>query len=79
LFVPTSKTALVGLADIAPESDNDRSWSSCDGQVVEIHEVPGDHFSMMLGDAAALIADHLNKLLASAAQSGDREPQSSAR
>ena len=78
LFVPTSKTALVGLAGIAPVSDEDRGWSGRDGQVVEIHEVPGDHFTMMLGEGATVIAQHLNKLLAEA-QSGDREPQSSAR
>jgi thioesterase domain-containing protein/acyl carrier protein len=78
LFVPASKTALEGLAGIAPVSDDDRGWSGRDGQVVELHEVPGDHFTMMLGDGATVIAEHLNKLLA-AAQSGDREPQSSAR
>ena len=64
LFVPTSKTALEGLAGIAPASDEDRGWSSYDGQVVEIQEVPGDHFTMMLGEGAAVIAEHLNKLLA---------------
>jgi myxalamid-type polyketide synthase MxaB len=79
LFVPTSKTALEGLAGIAPASDDDRGWSHLEGQVVELQEVPGDHFTMMLGDGAALIAQHLNKLLAAGAQSGDREPQSSAR
>ena len=46
---------------------------------LKLHEVPGDHFTMMLGDGAAIIAQHLNKLLAAGAQSGDREPQSSAR
>jgi myxalamid-type polyketide synthase MxaB len=79
LFVPTSKTALEGLAGIAPVSDEDRGWSTHDGQIIEIHEVPGDHFTMMLGEGAAVIAEHLNKLLATGAQSGDREPQSSAR
>ena len=33
LFVPTSKTALEGLAGIAPASDEDRGWSSREGQV----------------------------------------------
>ncbi len=79
LFVPSSKTALVGLADIAAVGDEDHGWSSRDGQVVEIHEVPGDHFSMMIGEGAALIAQHLNRLLAAGSRSGDREPQSSAR
>jgi thioesterase domain-containing protein/acyl carrier protein len=79
LFVPTSKTALEGLAGIAPVSDEDRGWSSHEGQEVELHEVPGDHFTMMLGDGAALIAQQLNKLLAADAESGDREPQPSAR
>jgi NADPH:quinone reductase-like Zn-dependent oxidoreductase/thioesterase domain-containing protein/acyl carrier protein len=78
LFVPASKTALEGLAGIAPVTDDDRGWSGHDGQVVELHEVPGDHFTMMLGDGAAVIAQHLNKLLVTE-QSGDREPQSSAR
>ena len=78
LFVPTSKTALEGLAGIAPVTDEDRGWSGHDGQVVELHEVPGNHFTMMLGEGATVIAQHLNKLLAGA-ESGDREPQSSAR
>jgi acyl transferase domain-containing protein/thioesterase domain-containing protein/acyl carrier protein len=79
LFVPISKTALEGLAGIAPVSDEDRGWSSHEGQEVELHEVPGDHFTMMLGEGAAIIAQHLNKLLAADAESGDREPQPSAR
>lgn len=79
LFVPTSKTALEGLAGIAPVSDEDRGWSHIRDQLVELQEVPGDHFTMMLGDGAAIIAQHLNNLLAAGAQSGDREPQSSVR
>ena len=72
LFVPTSKTALEGLAGIAPVTDEDRGWSSRDGQVVELHEVPGDHFTMMLGEGAVVIAQHLNKLLAAGAERGSR-------
>ncbi len=77
MFVPRSKAALVGLAGIAPASGNDRSWSGRHGNVVDVHEVPGDHFTMMLGDGAAFIAAHLNKLL-DGAPTKTREPQSSA-
>jgi NADPH:quinone reductase-like Zn-dependent oxidoreductase/thioesterase domain-containing protein/acyl carrier protein len=79
LFVPTSKTALQGLAGIAPVSDEPPGWSNREGEQVELYEVPGDHFTMMLGDGAALIALQLNKLLDAGAKSGDREPQTSAR
>jgi NADPH:quinone reductase-like Zn-dependent oxidoreductase/thioesterase domain-containing protein/NAD(P)-dependent dehydrogenase (short-subunit alcohol dehydrogenase family)/acyl carrier protein len=79
LFVPTTKTALWGLAGITPATDDDRGWSLGDRQIVELHQVPGDHFTMMLGDGAEVIAKHMNTFLAAGAESADREPLSSAR
>ena len=63
LFVPRTKG---GLAEIAgkdlPEA-GDHGWNDEVGQQVELHEVPGDHFSMLLGDGAAHIARQLDALL----------------
>jgi acyl transferase domain-containing protein/thioesterase domain-containing protein/acyl carrier protein len=78
LFVPTSKTALEGLTGGAPVGGEDRSWSSSVGQVVELQEVPGDHFSMMIGEGAAAIAPHLIKYLAAGSESEDRTAQPAA-
>jgi acyl transferase domain-containing protein/thioesterase domain-containing protein/acyl carrier protein len=79
MFVPTDKSALEGLTGGAVADDDDRGWSSRVGQAVELQEVPGDHFTMMLGEGAAIIAGQLSKDLAAGAAAKDREPQSAAR
>jgi NADPH:quinone reductase-like Zn-dependent oxidoreductase/thioesterase domain-containing protein/acyl carrier protein len=79
MFVPTDKAALEGLTGGAVVSDDDRGWSSRVGQTVELQEVPGDHFTMMLGDGAAIIASQLSKVLAAGPAANNREPQSAAR
>lgn len=78
LFVPASKTALADLSGVRPPSDEDLGWSTRIGQAVELQEVPGDHFSMMVGEGATAIAQCLNKHLATSTESEDREPQSAA-
>ncbi len=59
LFVPTTKG---GLAEVSgrelPEVD-DLGWTTEVGQPVEIQEVLGDHFTMMVGDGAAMLAQEL--------------------
>ncbi|HJQ81546.1 MAG TPA: SDR family NAD(P)-dependent oxidoreductase, partial [Lacipirellulaceae bacterium] len=68
LFVPTTKG---GLAEVSgrelPES-NDLGWTTEVGQDVEIHELPGDHFTMMVGEGATQLARQLAALIRSASK-----------
>jgi acyl transferase domain-containing protein/thioesterase domain-containing protein/NADP-dependent 3-hydroxy acid dehydrogenase YdfG/acyl carrier protein len=63
-FVPETKEALAEVSGRTPPADDDLGWSRLVGQTVELHRIPGDHFSMMMADSAALIArelaQHLN-------------------
>jgi thioesterase domain-containing protein len=69
LFVPTTKG---GLAEVSgrelPEVD-DLGWTTEVGQAVEIQAVPGDHFTMMVGDGAAKLAQELASLIGSRSES----------
>jgi myxalamid-type polyketide synthase MxaB len=58
-FVPETKGALAELSGRTPPSDEDLGWSREVAQAVEIHVVPGDHFSIMIGESAAKIAREL--------------------
>ena len=78
LFVPVSKTALADLSGVTPPNEEDLGWSSRVGQTVELHEVPGDHFTMMLGEGAEYIARNLERHLAAGAAAKSSEPQSAA-
>lgn len=69
LFVPAVKTALADLSGYRPDEEEDRGWSKQVGQAVELREVPGDHFTMMVGDGAAFIAREIERFLAANAQS----------
>ena len=67
LFVPTIEGGLA--RDRRPRrgtKSGDHGWGSDVGQAVELHKVPGDHFTMMVGDGAAQIARLLEPLLAGA-------------
>ncbi len=79
LFVPASKSALADLSGCTVPTEEDLGWSSRVGQTVELQEVPGDHFTMMVGDGAALIAREIGKHLAIAAEPVLRETESAAR
>jgi hypothetical protein len=79
MFVPTDKKALEGLTKGTAVGDDDRGWSSRVGQAVKVHGLPGDHFTMMLGEGAAIIAGQLSKDLAAGAGLKEPEPQSAAR
>jgi thioesterase domain-containing protein/acyl carrier protein len=63
LFVPRIKTGLAEVSgrSVSPHLDN--GWEAEIGQATQLHEVPGDHFTMMLGDSAAEIARTLSTLL----------------
>ena len=64
LLVPSDQTALAGLTRQAQPSDEDRGWSTRIGQSVDLVHVLGDHFTMMVGESAAIIARELEPHLA---------------
>jgi acyl transferase domain-containing protein/thioesterase domain-containing protein len=64
LFVPRIKTGLAQVSGRQVSSQVDNGWETEIGQATQLHEVPGDHFTMMLGDSAAAIARTLSALLA---------------
>jgi NADPH:quinone reductase-like Zn-dependent oxidoreductase/thioesterase domain-containing protein/acyl carrier protein len=75
LFVPTTKGGLAEVSGRAlPEAD-DLGWTTEVGQAVEIQELQGDHFTMMVGDGAAKLAHELASLIGSRPRSAKREPE----
>jgi acyl transferase domain-containing protein/thioesterase domain-containing protein/acyl carrier protein len=64
LFVPTIKGGLAEVSGRVLSEENDLGWSTDVGQDVESHELPGDHFTMMVGDGAAKLARQLASLIA---------------
>jgi thioesterase domain-containing protein len=62
-FTPEIRGALAELSGRTPPSDIDLGWSRIVGQAVEIHEVPGDHFTMMTGEGATQIARRLQAFM----------------
>jgi thioesterase domain-containing protein len=65
LFVPTVKTGLAEVSGRKVRDEEDHGWSAEIGQLVELEEVPGDHFTMMLGEGAARLASALTQRLSS--------------
>jgi myxalamid-type polyketide synthase MxaB len=63
LFVPTRKGGLAQIAGREWDEQGDHGWGREIGQAVELFEVPGDHFTMMVGEGAAQIARRLKPLL----------------
>jgi thioesterase domain-containing protein len=59
LFVPDIKGGLAEVSGREMPDDVDHGWSSQVGQPVELHTIPGDHFTMMVGDGAAQLARQL--------------------
>jgi acyl transferase domain-containing protein/thioesterase domain-containing protein/acyl carrier protein len=75
LFVPRTKGGLAEVSgQVLPEAD-DLGWSSEVGQPVQIHELPGDHFTMMVGDGAARLARDLAALMRSTSRIELREAE----
>jgi thioesterase domain-containing protein len=68
LLVPTIKTGLAEVSGRQTRDEEDHGWSAEIGQVVEIEEVPGDHFTMMIGEGAARLAGILSRHLDNSAQ-----------
>jgi myxalamid-type polyketide synthase MxaB len=63
LFVPAIKTGLAEVSGRQARDEEDHGWSAEIGQRVDIEEVPGDHFTMMIGDSASRLADALSRRL----------------
>jgi thioesterase domain-containing protein len=59
LFVPAIKTGLAEVSGRIARSEEDHGWSAEVGQAVELDEVPGDHFTMMVGAGAERLASAL--------------------
>ena len=78
-FVPEMKEALAELSGRAASSDEDLGWSREVGQLVELRTVPGDHFTMMVGKSAALIAQDLAQLLNGSLTEGGKPRQAAAK
>jgi thioesterase domain-containing protein len=64
LFVPETKGGLAEVSGREMPADEDHGWSTAVGQAVELHTVPGDHFTMMVDGGAEQIARRLRQLLA---------------
>jgi myxalamid-type polyketide synthase MxaB len=75
LFVPQVKGGLAEVSGREMPAVEDHGWSTQLGQQVEMHEVPGDHFTMMLGSAAAELARQLDNIARGHLQGNRREPK----
>jgi myxalamid-type polyketide synthase MxaB len=60
LFVPFDRRGLAEVSGRAVSPHPDNGWSEEVGQSVDLHQLPGDHFTMMLAEGAAKIADTLS-------------------
>jgi thioesterase domain-containing protein/NAD(P)-dependent dehydrogenase (short-subunit alcohol dehydrogenase family)/acyl carrier protein len=58
-FTPETREALAELSGRKPPSDLDLGWSRQFGQSVELHRLPGDHFTMMFEESATTISEIL--------------------
>ncbi len=67
LFVPTIKGGLAEVSGRTIADEGDHGWSARVGQAVELHEIPGDHFTMMAGEGAALLSRQMAMLVAGTA------------
>jgi thioesterase domain-containing protein/acyl carrier protein len=64
LFIPTKHGGLTEISGRTWDESGDHGWGREVGQAVELHEVPGDHFTMMLGEGAKEIARQIEAFLA---------------
>jgi myxalamid-type polyketide synthase MxaB len=66
MFVPRVKGGLADVSGKQVSAQVDNGWSVEIGQALEVQEVPGDHFTMMLRDSAAVLAVELFQRLSPA-------------
>jgi acyl transferase domain-containing protein/NADPH:quinone reductase-like Zn-dependent oxidoreductase/thioesterase domain-containing protein/nucleoside-diphosphate-sugar epimerase len=75
LFVPHIKGGLAEVSGREMPEDEDHGWSTQLGQPVELHQLPGDHFTMMLGEGAAQLARQLERILSRVSTSAQQPPE----
>jgi myxalamid-type polyketide synthase MxaB len=75
LFVPATTGGLAEVSGREVSEALDHGWSTELGQSVELYEVPGDHFTMMIGDSAARLARHLARIIGGYATSESQQPE----
>ena len=75
LFVPSIKGGLAEVSGRELPDVEDNGWSEHVGQSVELHELSGDHFTMMLDDAAKALVRQLTALIGQKSAHG-RQPES---
>jgi thioesterase domain-containing protein len=63
MFVPITKGGLSQVARQQVAEEGDLGWSTQVGQTLQVHEVPGNHFTMMAGKGATELATRLENLL----------------
>jgi len=63
MFLPTAKGGLAEIARRELAEDGDHGWCVAVGQTLELHEVPGSHFTMITGPGATEIARTLRTLI----------------
>ena len=73
LFVPAIKGGLAEVSGRDMPNNEDHGWSTQVGQPIDLHLLPGDHFTMMVGEGAAQLASQLAKLMRESAAIDDRE------
>jgi NADPH:quinone reductase-like Zn-dependent oxidoreductase/thioesterase domain-containing protein/nucleoside-diphosphate-sugar epimerase len=71
LFVPHTKGGLAEVSGAVMPEEEDHGWSAVVGRTFHIHQMPGDHFTMMLGENASQLASDLATLLKRTAQQKD--------
>jgi acyl transferase domain-containing protein/thioesterase domain-containing protein/acyl carrier protein len=72
MFVPTIKGGLAEIAGHDMPEDSDHGWCGQVGQEVQVHEAPGDHFTMMVGEAATALARQVAALVTAPCVGEDR-------
>jgi thioesterase domain-containing protein/NADP-dependent 3-hydroxy acid dehydrogenase YdfG/acyl carrier protein len=71
-FVPRVRTGLAEVSGRDVSSQSDNGWSAEIGQAPQVYGVPGDHFTMMLGDSAAEVAEEISRLISGSSPAGAR-------
>lgn len=73
LFVPLKKGGLAEVSGRTMPEDEDHGWSREIGQTFDLHTVPGDHFTMMLGGGATQLARQVAELIDTRSASAPRD------
>jgi thioesterase domain-containing protein len=66
MFVPRVQGGLADVSGQQVSTEPDNGWRAELRQAIELHEVPGDHFTMMLNDGASQLAEEIARRIASA-------------